>query len=306
MQEFLKYSEEVADGITEGKAIVALESTVIAHGLPPPLNIETAKEMEAAVRTYGSLPATIAIIDGKIKVGLSPDEIDRIATGPNVTKVSSSDIAITLTSKSCGATTVASSLAIAHAAGIKVFATGGIGGVHPGASDSFDVSADLHELARRPLGVVATGAKSILDLPATLEVLESLAVPVVGVRTAQFPAFYFNDSGLKLSHKIDCAEDAAKLLSLQRQMRLQQAILFANPIPQDAALEREVVAAWARQARTQARDRGITGKALTPFLLRRISELSQGRTLGANRALLLNNARFAAEVAKLLQNPKHR
>jgi pseudouridine-5'-phosphate glycosidase len=281
--------------------VVALESTVVAHGLPPPDNLETALAMEARVRAAGATPATVGLIEGRLVVGLSPEELARFAAAETpVAKVSRRDLAPVLAAGGLGATTVAATLVAARLAGIRVFATGGIGGVHPGGENSLDVSADLQALARNPVAVVAAGAKSILDLPRTLELLETLGVPVVGYGCRNLPAFYCRDSGLELAAEVAGPAEAAALLAAHWDLGLEGGVLIAAPIPAAEALSETEVAAWIAGAEAEAAAEGVAGKALTPFLLSRLHALSDGRTLAANRALLLNNAAIAAEIAVAL------
>jgi len=283
-----------------GGAIVALESTVIAHGLPRPRNLEAALAMEAAVREEGATPATIAILSGQIVVGLSPAEIDLLASSENVAKVSRRDFAPVLASRTLGATTVAGTLAVAVEAGFHVMATGGIGGVHRGAEQSFDISADITELARSPAAVVCSGAKAILDLPRTLELLETAGVPVVGYRTSEFPAFYSRTSGLALEHRVDDPAAAARIWKTHRELGFQQAVVFCNPPPHPMAEKelRELV----EEALQSASAAGISGKAVTPYLLDHLARRSNGRTLETNIALLFDNARVAARIALALRS----
>lgn len=282
-----------------GGPIVALESTVIAHGLPRPRNLETALALEAAVRDEGATPATIGLVSGHILVGLSRGEIQRLANSENVAKVSRRDFAPVLAGGGLGATTVAGTLAVAVAAGIRVMATGGIGGVHRGAEQSFDISADIAELARSPVAVVCSGAKAILDLPRTLEVLETAGVPVVGYRTSEFPAFYSRTSGLSLEHSVDDPSAAARIIKTQRDLGFQQAVVFCNPPPQ--AMEEREVHELVEEALRSATANGISGKAVTPYLLDRLTGMSNGRTLETNGALLVDNARLAARIALALR-----
>jgi len=290
--------EDVAAALQAGQPVVALESTVIAHGLPRPQNLETARAMEAAVREEGAIPATIAILDGRLVAGLSSDQLAAFAATDGIAKVSRADLAAVLAARVTGATTVAATMLIAARAGIRVFATGGIGGVHRGAELSFDISADLPEIARTPVAVVCTGAKSILDLPRTLEVLETLGVPIAGYRTKKFPAFYVEDSGLPLQSRVDTPSEAARLMQLHWQLGLTSGIVFCNPPPSARALRKQEVDAWIAQALQAAAVAGIRGKAVTPYLLDYLAKASGGKTLETNIALLVNNARVAAQIAK--------
>jgi pseudouridine-5'-phosphate glycosidase len=297
---FLQFSDEVAHALETGEAIVALESTVIAHGLPRPRTLEAGLAMEAAVREQGATPAIIGIISGRIVIGLSPAEIQSLANSGKVAKVSLRDFAPVLASGGLGATTVAGTLAVAAEAGIRVMATGGIGGVHRRAEQTFDISADVTQLARSPLAVVCSGAKAILDLPATLEMLETAGVPVVGYRTSEFPAFYSRTSGLALEHRVDNPAEAARLVKTQRELGFNQAVVFCNPVPESAAIEESKARDWVEQALRSAAEERISGKALTPYLLDRIVRISDGRALATNVALLVDNARVAAKIALAL------
>lgn len=299
MSERLDIRPEIRDGLAAGRAVVALESTVIAHGLPHPHNLETALEMERRIRAAGALPATVGLIEGRAVVGLSEREIEAMATAESVAKVSRRDLAAVIAAGSIGATTVAATICLAARAGIPVMATGGIGGIHRGGAASLDHSADLDELARVPVGVVCAGAKAILDLPRTLERLETLGVPVVGVGTAEFPAFYSRESGLATPHTAATPEQAARLLAAQRDLGL-GGVLFVQPPPADEALPREEVEGWIARALDEAEAAAVTGGAVTPFLLQRVSGFSAGRALATNVALLLENARLAARIAGAL------
>ena len=298
MDNMLLIREDVAAALHAGRPVVALESTVIAHGLPRPLNLETARAMEAAVREEGAIPATIAIMEGCLVVGLSSEQLATFAATDGIAKISRADIAAVRAARRTGATTVAATMLIAALAGIRVFATGGIGGVHRGAALSFDVSADLPEIARTPVAVVCAGAKAILDLPRTLEMLETLGVPVVGYRTRQFPAFYVEDSGLPLQSRVDTLAEAARLMQIHWELRLSSGIVFCNPPPSASALRKQEVDAWIAQALQSAAAEGIRGKAVTPYLLEHLAKASGGRTLETNIALLVHNARVAAQIAK--------
>ena len=289
-------SPPVADALAAAAPVVALESTLIAHGLPYPLNLETAGEMMGAIRREGAVPALIAVLDGRIRIGLEAPELARIASDDRIAKAGARDVPILVATGASGATTVAGTMFCARLAGIEVFATGGIGGVHRGASSTFDVSADLYELARTPVAVVCSGAKSILDVPATLEMLESLGVPVLGLATTRFPAFHLRDSGLPVPHPVQDAREAARVaaavLALER-----TGLIIANPVPAEEAMDRETVEHLVEQAERGARTANVAGKALTPFLLDALAASSGGATLRTNRALLVDNARAAAEVA---------
>ncbi len=300
MQTLLAFNPEVAAARKAGRPIVALESTLIAHGLPRPRNLETARALEAAVRDEGAVPATIAIADGQIHVGLDDALLEALASADGVKKVSRRDLSSCIANGGLGATTVAGTMIAAHMAGISIFATGGIGGVHRGAERDFDVSADLEELAQTPVAVVCSGAKSILDLPKTLEVLETKGVPVCGWRTDEFPAFYCRSSGLPVPMRCDEVESVARGLEVQRQLGFRGGALIVNPIPEAAALPEELIEGAIREALRVAEDAGIGGKDVTPFLLARIVELTNGKSVDANVALVLSNARLAAKLAVAL------
>jgi pseudouridylate synthase len=297
MRRYLDVRPEVADAVAAGRPVVVLESTVIAHGLPRPRNFEAARLMEAAVREQGAVPATIGLLDGQAVVGLSVSEVERLATAPSVAKVSSRDLASVLAGKALGATTVAGTAVIAAQVGLRVLATGGIGGVHRNWRDTFDVSNDLWELARTPVAVICSGAKVILDLPRTLEMLETLGVPAVGYRTDEFPAFYARESGLALQVRVDTPEEAARLLAAHLELELGAAVVICNPPPRESALSRSEIEGMIEGAMESAARAGITGKAVTPYLLDALAKASVGRTLNTNMALLENNARLAAQIA---------
>ena len=293
-------TDEVAAALRARKPIVALESALITHGLPRPENAATARALDETVREAGATPALIAIMDGRIRIGLNPEDSDRLAAESDPVKVSRADLAATLASGRNGGTTVAATMICAHLAGIGVFATGGIGGVHRGFDDHMDVSADLEELARTPVLVVSSGAKAILDLPKTFEMLETKGVPVVAYGTDTLPAFYCRDSGLPASHRMDTPDAVAELVRQQRALGLNTAILLANPVAESVGLPRSEFETLLSDALAQARTAGVVGKALTPFLLRVLSERSGGRTLEANRRLILDNAALAARIATAL------
>ena len=295
----LDVSPPVADALAAAAPVVALETTLVAHGLPSPLNLETVREMVGAIEREGAVPALIAVLNGRIRIGLDAAELERVAHDGGIVKAGARDIPALVATGASGATTVAGTMFCAHLAGIDVLATGGIGGVHRGASSTFDISADLHELAGTPVAVVCSGAKSILDVPATLEVLESLGVPVVGLATDRFPAFHVRDSGLPVPHPVrdafEAARVAAAVLAFER-----TGLVIANPVPAADAMDRAEVERLVEEAGRRARAANVTGKALTPFLLEAIAEASDGATLRTNRALLVDNARAAAEVARHL------
>lgn len=297
MERYLDVRVEVAAALATGRPVVALETTVYAHGLPDPLNLRAAAAMEAAVREEGAVPATIGLLRGRVVVGMTPDEIEELATGSAVAKVSVRDIAPVIATHRPGATTVAATAVLARTASISVMATGGIGGVHRGGEDSLDVSADIQALSRTPIAVVCSGAKSVLDLGRTLEALETLGVPVVGFGTDEFPAFYSTESGLGLEYRADDPADIATILEVQSALRRSQGILVVQPPPASEAIPRAVVDGWIDVALQEARDCGIRGKDVTPFLLESVSRTSDGRTLETNLALLESNARLAARIA---------
>jgi pseudouridine-5'-phosphate glycosidase len=291
-------SPEIIQAQRLGWPIVALETAVVTHGLPRPHNLTLARELEAIVRGQGAAPATIGLIDGRIHVGLSDAELERLASGNNLRKISRRDFGIAMARKECGGTTVAGTLIAAHAAGLQVFATGGIGGVHRAAP--FDVSADLEELGRSPLVVVCAGAKAILDLPATLEVLETKGVPVIGYQTEEFPAFYSTSSGLPVTARADSPAEVASIARAQWSAGIEAAVLVVVPPPAEFALPASEIEGTIQQALAEAAEKGIHGAAVTPFLLSRVSELSGGASMQANLAFLRNNARLAALIAQEL------
>jgi pseudouridine-5'-phosphate glycosidase len=304
LEKFLTVREDVAAAIAAGQPVVALESTVIAHGLPRPLNLQTARAMEAAVREAGATPATVGVLNGQLVVGLSPEQIAFLSEAESVAKVSRADLAAVLASGMPGATTVAGTMIAAEMAGIRVFATGGIGGVHLNGENSMDISADLTELGRTPVAVVCAGAKAILDLPRTLEVLETFGVPVVGYATKEFPAFYSRESGLQLVHHVDTPEEAARVMRAQWGSGSRGAgngtktgILFANPVPRESALPCGEIDAFITAASRAADAAGVRGKDVTPFLLQEVARLSGGKTLKTNVALLVANAALAGQIA---------
>ncbi len=293
-------SPEVAAAHAKGAPIVALESTIITHGMPFPQNVETARRVEAEIRAQGATPATIAILNRQIHVGLTDAQLDALGQAKGVAKLSRADLAACLASGGTGATTVAATMICAHLAGIRVFATGGIGGVHRGAEHSFDISADLRELAETPVTVVAAGAKAILDLPKTLEVLETLGVPVIAFGQDDFPAFWSRSSGLKAPLRMDSAGEIAAAHLMRARLGLPGGQLVANPIPPEAELPRAMIMPHIEAALAEAEAQGIAAKAVTPFLLQRIFELTEGRSLTSNIELVLNNARLGAAIAREL------
>ncbi len=292
----LAVSPEVAAALAAGRPVVALESTIVAHGMPWPRNLETANALEAEVRAAGALPATVAVLDGKLRVGLDAASLERLATDKSVTKASRRDLSALVARRESGATTVAATMVLAAMAGIRVFATGGIGGVHRGVETTMDVSADLYELGRTPVAVVCAGAKSILDIPKTLELLESLGVPVLGFRTDDFPAFYARSGGRPVDRRCESAAEIAGLLAAQFRLGL-GGVLVANPIPADQALDAAGMERTIADAVCDAEAEGIGGQALTPYLLGRLNDATKGASLAANIALARNNARLAGEIA---------
>jgi pseudouridine-5'-phosphate glycosidase len=294
------HSPEVAAALDAGRAVVALESTIITHGMPWPRNLETAQAVEQAVRDAGATPATIAVLDGQLHIGLTGAELERLAQAKGVAKLSRADLAVCLAQGGTGATTVAATMIAAELAGIEVFATGGIGGVHKGAEETFDISADLQELGATRVTVIAAGAKAILDLPKTLEVLETLGVPVIAFGQDDLPAFWSATSGIKAPLRMDSAQQIAAAHRMRARLGLPGGQLVANPIPKEAEISQAELAPVIAQANADAAELGITGKAVTPFLLQRIFDLTGGASLEANIALVLNNARLGAAVAVAL------
>jgi pseudouridine-5'-phosphate glycosidase len=300
----LDLSPEVADALARGAPLVALESTIIAHGMPYPSNVQTALRVEAEVRAHGAVPATIAVIDGRLKAGLAREQIELLGRlGPEVLKLSRRDMGYAVAQRRSGATTVAATMMVAAMAGIRLFATGGIGGVHRGAQHSFDISADLQELARTPVAVVCAGVKSILDLGLTLEYLETHGVPVLGYRTDRLPAFFVRDSAFAVNHRLDSAAAIAEVLRAQSSLGLTSGMVIANPIPQAFAMQPEAIDRAIAQALSEAAAQGVAGKQATPFLLARVNQLTGGDSLAANIELVLNNARLAADIAVEWQGP---
>ena len=303
MNKYLDISPEVRQALADGKPVVALESTIISHGMPYPKNVETALLVEKTIRENGAVPATIAIIGGRLKAGLSPEEIEYLGkAGRKVAKASRRDLAAIVARGADGATTVTTTMIIAHMAGIKVFATGGIGGVHRGAETTMDISADLEELAGTPVMVVCAGAKSILDLGLTLEYLETKDVPVIGYGTDELPAFYTRRSGFGVDYRVDSPAELAAMFKAQQELGMKGGMLVTNPIPEQYAMDKEVIDAAIDQAIAESVEKGIHGKETTPFLLARVVELTGGNSLESNIQLVLNNAvvasRTAAELCK--------
>jgi len=295
---FFDFKDEVKEALENGKPVVALESTLISHGFPYPENLKVAGEMEEIVRGYGVVPATIAVIGGKIKVGLTRSELEFMATSRDILKASRRDLAVIVAKGLNGATTVAATMMVAERAGIKVFATGGIGGVHRGAEKTFDISADLQELARTTVVVVCSGAKSILDLPLTKEYLETMGVPVIGFGSEELPAFYCRESGLKVDYVVNDEVGAAKIIKVMEDLKLRGGMIIANPIPEEYALSMEYMNEMIEEAVRAAEKEGIKGKKITPYLLNKIKELTAGKSLQANIELIKDNARVAAKIAK--------
>ena len=296
-ERFLDINPEVAKALDEGVAVVALESTIISHGMPYPKNVETALEVEEIIRKNGAVPATIGIIGGRIKIGLTKDEIEYMATAKDVLKVSRRDFPLVVSQKLDGATTVAGTMIAAHMAGIKVFVTGGIGGVHRGAGESFDISADLEELKMTDVAVVCAGVKSILDIGGTLEYLETSGVPVITVGADQFPAFYSRESGFPAECRMDDFGQIADLIRTKEEMGLRGGILIACPIPADQEIPFEKMDVVIQQALMECEQQGITGKRITPFLLSRVKDLTEGSSLEANIKLVYNNADIGSRIA---------
>jgi len=302
MHNFLLLSPEVAAARTAGKPIVALESTIISHGMPYPQNVRTAREVEQIIRDAGAVPATIAVIAGKICIGLSDEQLELLGASPDAMKVSRRDLAYVLAQARLGATTVAATMICAQLAGIEVFVTGGIGGVHRGAETSFDISADLQELAQTSVAVVCAGVKSILDIGLTLEYLETHGVPVLSVGQPGFPAFFTRDSGFQADFQIDSPEDQAAFIRTKWQLGLAGGVVVSNPVPADAAMAPTEIDAIITQALGEAASQNVTGKKVTPFLLGRIKELTEGRSLATNIALVKHNALIGARLAVALNH----
>ena len=298
MNQYLDIREDVREALAAGKPVVALESTIISHGMPYPKNVETALLVEQTIRDNGAVPATIAIIGGKLKAGLTPEEIEYFGKkGRAIAKASRRDLAVLCARGEDGATTVTTTMIIAHMAGISIFATGGIGGVHRGAQETMDISADLQELAHTPVMVVCAGAKSILDLGLTLEYLETNGVPVIGYGTKELPAFYTRQSGFSVDYRIDTPEELAAAFRTSRDMGLGGGMLVTNPIPEEYSMPKDVIDRAIEQALREQKEQGIHGKESTPFLLARVAELTGGESLASNIQLVLNNAALAARTA---------
>ena len=296
-----RVSEEVEKALKENKPVIALESTIISHGMPYPQNVETAMKVESIIREHGCIPATVGIVDGVGVVGLSPEEIEEMGKrGQSIPKVSRRDLPIVIAEKSWGATTVATTMILAAKAGVEFFVTGGIGGVHRGAQETFDISADLEELGRTNVTVICAGAKAILDLKLTLEVLETKGVPVLGYQTEDLPAFYSreNGMGLKVDYALKDAEDAAKIVKAKRELGLDGGVLVTNPIPEEYAMPTDVINKAISEALAEMDEKGIHGKECTPFLLAKIADITEGKSLESNIRLVFNNAAVGCEIAK--------
>ncbi len=296
MKKYLKVKDDVQKALENGKPVVALESTIISHGMPYPQNVEMAKKVEKIIRDHGAVPATIALMDGYLKVGLTDEDLEILAKSDAVAKVSKRDIPVLIANKKLGATTVAATMAISHLAGIKVFVTGGIGGVHRGAETSFDISADLEELFTTPVAVVCAGVKSILDIGLTLEYLETKGVPVIAVETDDFPAFFTSKSGFKAGYNMT-AKEIAEVIYAKNNLKLGGGVLVANPIPEDLEADSAMIQEAIEKALKAADDEGIKGKSITPYLLAKINELTGGKSLEANLHLVYNNAKVGAKIA---------
>ena len=294
----MKINPVVLEALKNNKPVVALETTIISHGMPYPKNVETALKVEQVIREHGAIPATIGIIDGEPIVGMTPDEIELFGKAKNILKASRRDLPVIYAKRLWAATTVSSSMIIAAQAGIEVFVTGGIGGVHRGAQESMDISADLQELGKTNVTVVCAGAKAILDLPLTLEYLETMGVPVLGYKTKELPAFYSPNSGLSVDYQIDSPKEAADIIMAKRSNNLVGGILITNPIPNEYAMDQDVINAAIEKALTMADEQGIKGKEITPFLLKTVVELTGGDSLESNIKLILNNAALGAEISK--------
>ncbi len=301
MNKYLDVAPEVAEAIANGKPVVALESTIISHGMPYPQNVETALNVEKIIRENGAVPATIAIIGGRLKAGLSPEEIEHLGKkGHDVAKASRRDLPVLIARGEDGATTVTTTMIIANMAGIKIFATGGIGGVHRGAETTMDISADLEELAQTPVMVICAGAKSILDLGLTLEYLETKGVPVIGYGTEELPAFYTRHSGFGVDYRIDTPEDLAAAFAAARDLEMKGGMLVTNPIPEQYSMDKAVIDKAIDEAIAEAKANGIHGKETTPFLLAKVKDLTGGNSLDSNIQLVYNNAALAAKTAAAL------
>lgn len=305
MKQYLEIAPQVQEALDSGQAVVALESTIISHGMPYPENVEMVKEVSGIIRDQGAVSATIAILDGKLKVGLNGEELEYLANNTGVAKVSRRDLPFIISQKKDGATTVASTMIIAALAGIRVFVTGGIGGVHREAGQSFDISADLMELARTNVAVVCAGAKSILDIGLTLEYLETQGVPVIGYQTSEFPAFYTPKSGFAADCQLDSPKDAAEMIKTKWDLGLQGGLVIGNPVPDKYAMPSAVINNAISTALEESKEKGIKGKEVTPFLLQRVKEITGGDSLESNLHLVYNNAKVGAKIAVALEKLYH-
>jgi len=294
---YLKISDEVAQALSEKKAVVALESTIISHGMPYPQNYETARAVESKVRENNAVPATIAIINGIIKVGLNETDLKILSTEKNILKASRRDIPVIISQKLNAATTVSATMICAKLAGLKIFATGGIGGVHRNAQNTFDISADLTELAQTNIAVVSAGVKSILDIGLTLEYMETLGVPVIGYKTDEFPAFYTRESGFKVNYSLNSPKEIAEAINAKWDLGLNGGLIIANPIPEKFSMDKKLIDAAIESALKKADDSGIKGKDVTPFLLSEIKNITKGKSLESNIELVMNNAKLASEIS---------
>ena len=301
-ERFFDFKEEVREALKDGRPVVALESTLISHGFPYPENLKVAGEMEEIIRRYGVVPATIAVIKGKIKIGLRASELEFMATSKDILKASRRDLVAIVAKGLNGATTVAATMLVAERAGIKVFATGGIGGVHRGVEKTFDISADLQELARTSVAVVCSGAKAILDLPLTLEYLETMGVPVIGFGSEELPAFYCRESGLKVDYVVNNEKEAVGIIRTMEDLGLKGGIIIANPVPEEYSISVEYMNEVIEEAVRGAEKEGVKGKKLTPYLLNKIKEITGGKSLKANIELVKDNARVAAKIARALKS----
>ncbi len=299
---WMDISEEIQNSIKGNGPVVALESTIISHGMPFPQNLETALEVESIIRKEGAIPATIAVVEGRIKIGLSYLELEQFAQGTNTVKVSSRDLPLAISQKQDGGTTVAATMICARMAGISIFVTGGIGGVHRGSEKTMDISGDLMELARTNVAVVCAGIKSILDIPRTLEYLETQGVPVIGYRTDEFPAFYTTTSGYSVQSRINTAEEIARCIKVKWELGLEGGLVIANPVLREDAMDEVFIEEAITKSLKEASEKGIDGKAVTPFLLERISQLTDGESLKTNIALVCNNALVGAKIASAYGN----
>ncbi|MFR0019640.1 MAG: pseudouridine-5'-phosphate glycosidase [Paraclostridium sp.] len=304
LEKYLNVHPEVKKALAEGLPVVALESTIISHGMPYPKNIEMAKTVSKIIRENGAIPATIAIIDGVLKVGLTTEEIEFLGTNKDVVKASRRDLPFIISKKLNGATTVATTMILANLAGVKVFATGGIGGVHRGAQETFDISADLQELANTNVAVICAGAKSILDIGLTLEYLETNGVPVVGFETEEFPAFYTRKSGFGVDYKVESSLEVASALKAKWDLNLKGGMVIGNPIPKEFEMDYDTINNAIKSALKEAEEKNIAGKKVTPFLLDRVKTITEGKSLDANMELVYNNAKVAAQIAKDLSELK--